>query len=102
MSSVCPVVMERSGCVLSLPPSPVIQWLPGSVQESGPQDHAPASPPLPSTNLSQGRGGNPGLDITSKGLRGEWGFVHHSRARQTGEEDKNETRMPIYQHCGKD
>lgn len=30
------------------------------------------------------RGCNPRLDVTSKGLRGKRGFVHHSRAKQTG------------------
>lgn len=29
-------------------------------------------------------GCNPRLDVTSKGLRGKRGFVHHSRAKQTG------------------
>lgn len=29
-------------------------------------------------------------------------LVHHSRAKQTGKGDKNETHMPIYQHCGED
>lgn len=30
------------------------------------------------------RGCNPRLDVTSKGLRGKQGFVHHSGAKQTG------------------
>lgn len=45
---------------------------------------APPVSPVLKHQSGQCRGSNPWLGITSNGLEGEQGFVHHSRSKQTG------------------
>lgn len=76
----CIVSLKLSDYSCSLPNDPIIlsvclkaTWT-LRLSTCSPSSSAPIWP----------RGRNPRLDITSKNLKGQWRFVHHSRVKQTG------------------